>query len=113
MSLLGGHLVVWGLRNGLYHWRKVDEVTSEPSIPGWVIGFTERSVFTLLVAGIGELPGSLTAVVVPAFLWIGLKMAVHWQVSIDPAKKGGEKDIESKEWAHAGTRGMIGPSSWY
>jgi hypothetical protein len=74
-----GHLVAKYFRAWLYKSAGVAEPDSK-AVPNWLVGIVERTLFTLIVAAVAlYAPARLLDVVVPAFVWIGLKMATHWQ----------------------------------
>lgn len=81
LSLLVGHFAAKLARLFLYRVGDIPELGPEvKAIPNWIVGLFERFFFTLL-AFAAMLPQQprIIDLTMPALVWIGLKMAIHWQ----------------------------------
>jgi len=87
ISLLFGHFFAAFTRDGLYRLADIPEhPKSVKRIQPEVVGLIERAVFFLLAMYAASHPEvRLTDIAMPALFWIGLKMAVHWQVPMAPS----------------------------
>lgn len=84
VSLALGHFAASRMRNGLYKWAGIsDPPDTVKSIPNWFVGLVERTFFTLVIFAVAlTVRERLLDLLTPAFVWIGLKMATHWQPSM-------------------------------
>jgi hypothetical protein len=76
-----GHLICSRFIEALYQKNGISPQSKElKRVPNWLIGLVERLFFTCLAAAVffqSEL--RIGDLITPAFIWIGLKMATHWQ----------------------------------